>query len=80
MPSYILSDFEKRSTLKTQGLDIRFNDSNGPYHTLPCEQDGISMLDLAYSMQRDAESQVKMLALLCDRLDEIVHINDQRQV
>jgi hypothetical protein len=38
------------------------------------------MLDLTHAMQLDATSQVNMLTLLCDRLEEMVHINDQRQV
>jgi hypothetical protein len=77
---YTLSDFEKRSLLFTPGSEAEFEGSKDPYHTLPCEQGGISMLDLAQAMQLDAASQVDMLALLCDRLDEIVHINDQRRV
>ncbi len=78
---YILSDFENRNLLcTTSEPDIQFNESKDPCHTLPCEKDGISMLNLVQAMQLDAASQVKMLDLLCDRLDEIVQINDQRQV
>jgi hypothetical protein len=77
---YILSDFENWGLQYTPDSDPPFNGSKDPYHTLPCEQDGMSMLDLAHAMQSDAASQVRMLPLLCDRLDEIVHINDQRQV
>jgi hypothetical protein len=77
---YTLSDFEMVSLLRTASSDAEANGSSDPYHTLPCEQGGIALLDLAHAMQLDAQAQVNMLPLLCDRLDEIVHINDQRQV
>jgi hypothetical protein len=76
---YILSDFENRNLHCSLELDPRFDGSDAPCHTLPCERYGMSMLDLAHAMQMDAAAQVKMLSLLCERLDEIVHINDQRQ-
>ncbi len=38
------------------------------------------MLDLEYAMTLDADAQYDTLKLLCERLDEIVRINDQRKV
>jgi hypothetical protein len=51
-------------------------------HAVTWEEDGagMSMPDLAYAMNLDADSQVEMLDLLCNRLDEIVRMNDQRKV
>ena len=51
-----------------------------PIHTLPYEQGGMSMIDFAKAMKLDAELQVGVLGLLSERLDLIVHINDQRKV
>jgi hypothetical protein len=40
----------------------------------------MSIPDLANTMNLDAYLQVEMLNLLCNRLDDIIRINDQRKV
>jgi hypothetical protein len=52
-------------------------------HTLLHEEGEASVLDLSdleYAMTLDADAQYDTLNLLCERLDEIVRINDQRKV
>ena len=77
--TYTLSDFEKMSLINTSGSENTFNGLRCP-RELPCERSGTSMLDVAHAMQLDAASQVEVLEQLCHRLEEIVSINDQRQV
>jgi hypothetical protein len=49
-------------------------------HGEPWRKVGMSIPVLANTMNLDAYSQVEMLTLLCNRLDDIIRINDQRKV
>ena len=79
---YVLSQFETPNMAMPLGFishDVDYQSRN-PMHTLPYEQGGMSMIDFVKAMKLDAELQVDVLGLLSERLDLIVHINDQRKV
>ena len=78
---FVLSDYEAQNKVKPATyIQHEASNSNNLSHTMPCEQGGMPMLDFAQAMKSDAELQTQMLGLLSDRLDWLVHINDQRKV
>ncbi len=57
------------------------NEASNLRHAVPCDESGgKSNPDVEFAMNQNEDSQVEMLNLLCNRLDEIVQINDQRKV
>ena len=82
---FVLSNYETANTAKStafikQNVTSNVNTLSNLSHTLPCEQGGMSMLDLVNAMKSDSELQISMLSLLSARLDWLVQTNDQRKV
>jgi hypothetical protein len=74
---YVLTDYEAQNMGK---ITDNIAESRIYRHTSPCDQGCTTMLDLEHQMRLDSATQKKMLILLSARLDEIVSINDRRQV
>jgi hypothetical protein len=76
---YVLSEYEVQNMCNAN-FTCHVAESRISGNTTLLNLDELTFLDLDYEMRLDLLTQLKMLALLSARLDEVVIINDRRQV